>query len=214
MRSSTSHNHTGLHGLLPGIVFKIILSLVSIVVLLGRKCSGCDIEIREYGRRDLSRMPRRTLYPQKFALTSPTIGDRSRTQATEFSLVVYSMTLFLSATLLVSPSNIFPPFPGSAEALFKEFRSLLVIPATYWRSRCHVPGADNGGALVNDSAFLRRHSVHECNYVAVELPSAIKCTIIPFLLCMFTVKKLCLSQLNKDITRSVQGFFLSRYIAL
>jgi hypothetical protein len=46
---------------------------------------------REYGRRDPSHWPRDILYPQKLALTSPTIGGRSvcivrpRTQATEFS---------------------------------------------------------------------------------------------------------------------------------
>jgi hypothetical protein len=46
-------------------------------------------ENREYGRRDLSRWPRGTLYPQKFALTSTTSGGRSvgivcsRTKATE-----------------------------------------------------------------------------------------------------------------------------------
>jgi hypothetical protein len=49
-----------------------------------------NLENREYGRRDPSRWPRDTLYPQKFALTSPTSGSRSigivllRTQATEF----------------------------------------------------------------------------------------------------------------------------------
>jgi hypothetical protein len=51
------------------------------------------LENREYGRRDPSRWPRGTLYPQTLALTSPTGGGRSvcivrlRTQATEFSLV-------------------------------------------------------------------------------------------------------------------------------
>jgi hypothetical protein len=68
------------------------LSLVSTIEeLLGRKSSGSGIESREYGRRDPSRWPRRTLYPQKLALTSPTSGRRSvgivrsRTQTTEFS---------------------------------------------------------------------------------------------------------------------------------
>jgi hypothetical protein len=35
------------------------------------------LERREYGRRDPSRWPRGTLYPQKLALTSPTSGGRS-----------------------------------------------------------------------------------------------------------------------------------------
>jgi hypothetical protein len=61
--------------------------------LLERKSSGSCLEIREYGRRDPSRRSRGKLYPQKLALTSPTSGGhsvgivRSRTQATEFSLV-------------------------------------------------------------------------------------------------------------------------------
>jgi hypothetical protein len=72
------------------------LSLVSTIEeLLGRKSSGSGLEILEYGRRGPSRWPRCTLYPQKFALTSPTSGGssvgivHSRTQATEFSLVFF-----------------------------------------------------------------------------------------------------------------------------
>jgi hypothetical protein len=70
------------------------LSLVSTTEkLLGRKSSGSGLENQEYGRRDPSRRPRGSLYPQKLALTSTTNGGRSvdivrsRTQATEFSLV-------------------------------------------------------------------------------------------------------------------------------
>jgi hypothetical protein len=66
------------------------LSLVSTIEeLFGRKSSGSDLEIREYGRRDSSHWPRGTLYPRKLALTSPTSGGRSIgivrswTQATE-----------------------------------------------------------------------------------------------------------------------------------
>jgi hypothetical protein len=68
------------------------LSLVSTTEeLLERKSSGSGLENREYGRRDLSRWQRGTLYPQKVALTSLTSGGRSvgivrsRTQSTEFS---------------------------------------------------------------------------------------------------------------------------------
>jgi hypothetical protein len=56
---------------------------------LERKSSGSGLETREYSRRDLSRCPRGTRYPQKLALTSPTSGRcsvstvRSRTQTTE-----------------------------------------------------------------------------------------------------------------------------------
>jgi hypothetical protein len=61
---------------------------ISITILSG-------LENRDYGRRDPSRWPRRTIYPQKSALTSPTSGGRSvgivrkRTQATEFSSIHY-----------------------------------------------------------------------------------------------------------------------------
>jgi hypothetical protein len=56
--------------------------------VLGMPVGTC-LEIREYGRRDPSRWPRGTFYPQKLALTSSTSGGcsvgivRSRTQATE-----------------------------------------------------------------------------------------------------------------------------------
>jgi hypothetical protein len=46
------------------------------------KSIGSGLETREYCRRDLSRWPHGTFYPQKLALTSPTSGGR-RTQATE-----------------------------------------------------------------------------------------------------------------------------------
>jgi hypothetical protein len=42
--------------------------------LLERKSSGFCLESREYGRRDPSRRPRSTLYPQTLALTSPTMA--------------------------------------------------------------------------------------------------------------------------------------------
>jgi hypothetical protein len=71
------------------------LSLVSTnEELLGIKSSGSGLETREYGRRDPSRLPRGTLYPQKLTITSPTSGGRSvgivrsRTQTMEFSLVL------------------------------------------------------------------------------------------------------------------------------
>jgi hypothetical protein len=67
------------------------LRLVSTIEeLLGRKSSGSGLESRKYGLRDPSRWPRCTLYPFKFALTSPTSGGRSvgmvrsRTHSTEF----------------------------------------------------------------------------------------------------------------------------------
>jgi hypothetical protein len=71
------------------------LSLVSTIEeLLGTKSRGSGLEIWEYGRRDPSKWPSGTHYPQNLALTSRTRGGRSvgvlrlRTQATGFSLVL------------------------------------------------------------------------------------------------------------------------------
>jgi hypothetical protein len=85
------------------------LSLVSTIEeLLGRKSSGSSLENRDYGRRDPSRLPCGTIYPQKLALASLTNGGRSvgivrsRTQATEFSLVLTTIGLLTTwiSTLL------------------------------------------------------------------------------------------------------------------
>jgi hypothetical protein len=66
------------------------LSLLNTIEeLLGRKSSGSGPERRDYGRKDPSRWPCGTLYPQMLALTWPTSSGRSvsivrsRTQATE-----------------------------------------------------------------------------------------------------------------------------------
>jgi hypothetical protein len=70
-------------------------SLVSTIEeLLELKSSGSGLENRDYGRRDPWRWPIGNLYSQNLAITSPTSGGRSvgivlsRTQATEFSLVL------------------------------------------------------------------------------------------------------------------------------
>jgi hypothetical protein len=68
--------------------------LSTIEELLEWKSSGSSLENRDYGRMDSSRWLSWTLYPQKLALTSLTSGGRSvgivrsRTQTTEFSLVL------------------------------------------------------------------------------------------------------------------------------
>jgi hypothetical protein len=55
-----------------------------------RKTNDSGLEIRQYGRRDPSRWPRGTLYPQKLTLASLTSGGSSvgivgsRIQVTEF----------------------------------------------------------------------------------------------------------------------------------
>jgi hypothetical protein len=69
--------------------FSLVSTMCTTEELLERKSSGSGLESREYGRRDPSRWPRSTLYPQKLALTSPASGGPSvgivlsRTQATE-----------------------------------------------------------------------------------------------------------------------------------
>jgi hypothetical protein len=51
--------------------------LINYEELLEKKSSGSGLESRQYGHRNLSGWPRGTLYPQKLAPTSPTIGGRS-----------------------------------------------------------------------------------------------------------------------------------------
>jgi hypothetical protein len=76
------------------------LSLVSTIEeLLGSKRRGSGLESREYGRGDPLHWQRDTFYLQKLVLTYPTSDGRSvgivrsRTQATEFSLVLNSSHL-------------------------------------------------------------------------------------------------------------------------
>jgi hypothetical protein len=96
-----SDPHRLLHG--PKYTFKNSLSLVSTIGELLERSSGSVLEIRKYGRRDLSRWSRDTQYPQKLALTSPKSGGRSvpvvrsRTETTESvtSLFKTSSQLFL-----------------------------------------------------------------------------------------------------------------------
>jgi hypothetical protein len=82
-----------------------------------KKSSGSGLEIREYGRRDPSRWPRSTFYPQKLALTSPTSGIvRSRTQVTEFVclFVLYHRRKHFRSgtdTNLRSSLKLTPPLP-------------------------------------------------------------------------------------------------------
>jgi hypothetical protein len=89
------------------------LSLMSTIEeLLERKSSGSGLEIREYGRRDLSRWPRSTICAQKLELTSPSSGGRSvgivrsRTQATGFSFFFFLVIgLYGKNTFEKSPLN-------------------------------------------------------------------------------------------------------------
>jgi hypothetical protein len=59
-------------------IMRVPLSLVSTIEeLLEIKSSGSGLESREYGRRNPSRWPRGTLYPQKLVLNSTICSGRS-----------------------------------------------------------------------------------------------------------------------------------------
>jgi hypothetical protein len=76
-------------------------AVVNAIELLERKSSGSVLEIRQYCRRDPSRCPRGTLYPQKLLLISPTSDGHSigivhsRTQATELFCFIYLRVVFV-----------------------------------------------------------------------------------------------------------------------
>jgi hypothetical protein len=98
------------------------LSLVSTTEeLLGRQSSGSGLEIREYGRRDPSRWPHGTLYPQNLGLTSPTSGSRSRTQAMEFT--VYLSGIEIEITAVGDPPRWLTPLYPQKLALTSPTRS-------------------------------------------------------------------------------------------
>jgi hypothetical protein len=87
------------------------LSLISTIEeLLGRKTSGCSLEIQEYGHRDLSCRP--MSIRNMLALSSPTSGGRSvdivcsRAQATEFFLVNLSVHLYMVRTLWITLGSV------------------------------------------------------------------------------------------------------------
>jgi hypothetical protein len=69
--------------------------------LLDRNSIGSGLVSRESGREDSLHFPRHTLYPQKLAVTSQTSGGRlvgivrSRTKATEFSLVLLGVVVMI-----------------------------------------------------------------------------------------------------------------------
>jgi hypothetical protein len=68
-----------------------------------QKSSGSCLENQEYGRRDPSRWPRGTLYPQKLAIPSPTSGGRSvgvvRSRTQNMNFFVFFFTTIQNADM-------------------------------------------------------------------------------------------------------------------
>jgi hypothetical protein len=123
--------------------------------LLGSKSSGSGLESREYCRRDPSRWPHSTLYPQKLSLTSPTSVGRSvyfarrlrprrrkrlrisQEKSVQFSWlgrrngrrvqseVIHKYTVEISALKLKKEWNI--PFSCAADSLFCARHCLMAI---------------------------------------------------------------------------------------
>jgi hypothetical protein len=150
-----------------------------------QKSSGSCLENREYGRRDPSRWPRGTLYPQKLAITSPTRGGRSvgivrsRTQTMEFGVSLFCLlfdslrkatTIRLRTYFLKIKWNVSPHFHFSCPSEYT--KSIPPILYTYiWIYKCCDSsvgialgyGLDRRGTgvdfLIGERYFLLFHSV-------------------------------------------------------
>jgi hypothetical protein len=117
------------------------LSLVSAIEgLIGRKSSGYGLESRYYDRRDPSRWPRGSLYPQNLALTSPSSGGcsigivRSWTQATEFSFILASRLLCWSIMLMLNCVDL--PFGINFSSTYSFLLFLFSILYIYTNTTC------------------------------------------------------------------------------
>jgi hypothetical protein len=120
------------------------LSLVSTIeVLLGRKSSGSSLENRDHGRRDPSRWPRDTHYPQKLALTSLTSGGRlvglvhSWSKATEFVCLVISLSHCDNFSRTSTDGSIMFKTVPSAEYSSVLGMEAVLVPAN-WPMQCHI----------------------------------------------------------------------------
>jgi hypothetical protein len=106
-----------------------------------KKSSGSCLENRENDRRDPSRWPRGTVYPQKLTITSPTGGGRSvgivrsRTQTIEFSFSCFMVSRCRLCGLVVT-------VPGYGSRLKVRFPVL----SDFLRTGCTQPHEYNWGA--------------------------------------------------------------------
>jgi hypothetical protein len=122
--------------------------------LLGRNTGGFGLESREYGRGESLRLPRDTLYPRKFALTSPTSGGRSVgivrswTEAKEFSLVFLLMNyiLFRRAAWLEADQSL-----GCDLRTYKSMTTFVtqtkfVVLPQHLQRKCYYGGVQNSAS--------------------------------------------------------------------
>jgi hypothetical protein len=101
------------------------LSLMSTIEeLLGRNSSCSGRESREYGRRDPSRWPRGTLYPQTLALTSPTRGSRSIGIVSSRSLVLVNLSVTCEYWIIRTRFRVRQRRPGCKDIRFGSAISL------------------------------------------------------------------------------------------
>jgi hypothetical protein len=121
------------------------LSLVSAIEeLLGRKSNDSSLERREYtiGIRHADHVV--PLYPQKLALTSPTSGGcsvgigYSRTQATEFSLVLWWLN-YMFQPLVKTILNAQAPNSLFGEWLWTAVWFISIVCLTPWHCRAFLP---------------------------------------------------------------------------
>jgi hypothetical protein len=93
-----------------------------------QKSSGSCLENRECGRRDPSRWPRGTLYPQKLAISSPTSGGRSvgivrsRTQTMEFSFSFFRRNSMNILKVIQLVLDVVLPVTACVPLLVRTFR--------------------------------------------------------------------------------------------
>jgi hypothetical protein len=139
------------------------LSLVTTIEeLLERKSSGSGLENRHYGRKDSSRFPRGTLYPQNLALTSPTNGGRSvgmvrsRTKAIEFDFIKTNFFCPSLCSKIILEAVMHVSFSSGWRLFVQHPRGRAISRAPCLRdlcNRCSLVAAD-GFFSKSQSAFI------------------------------------------------------------